>query len=125
RAEEATQSAHRTVWMTTLLLAAVTAAAIVVFLIVIQRGVSRPLTAVVGVLGDLARGNTAVVVSGSTRRDEIGALVGAVQIFKDKMTESAGRRGEREQLKARAEAEKRSALVRIAHDFEVIVGNIV
>ena len=125
RAEEATQSAHRTVWMTALLLGAVTAAAIVVFLIVIQRGVSRPLTAVVGVLGDLARGNTTVAVSGSTRRDEIGALVGAVQIFKDKMIESDRLRGEQEQLEARAEAEKKSALVKIAHDFEVIVGNIV
>src|SRR4029077_13214922 len=59
RAQDATASAHRTSWTTSLLLAVVTAVAMVIFLIAIQRGISRPLTRVVGVLGDLARGNTA------------------------------------------------------------------
>jgi methyl-accepting chemotaxis protein len=125
QADEATQSARRTAWTTALLLAMVTTAAIVIFLVAIQRSISRPLTRVVGVLGDLARGNTAVKVDGSARRDEIGALIKAVEIFKEHMSESDRLRGEQEQLKVRSEAEKKAVLGRIADDFEAAVGNIV
>ncbi len=124
-AQEATERAHRTSWTTALLLAVVTAAAVVTFLIVIQRGISRPLTRVVGVLGDLASGNTAIALDASMRRDEIGALINTVQIFKERMIETDRLRGEQEHLKAHAEAEKKAVLGRIADDFEVAVGTIV
>jgi methyl-accepting chemotaxis protein len=124
-AEDATASGKRTSWTTSLLLAVVTLVAVALFLIAIQRNISRPLTRVVGVLGDLARGNTAVELSASTRRDEIGGLINAVQIFKERMIESDRLRGEQDQLKARAEADKKAVLGRIADDFEAAVGNIV
>jgi methyl-accepting chemotaxis protein len=125
RAKDARENAAASVWTTGLLLAGMTAGAIVVFLLAIERGISRPLTGVVGVLGDLARGNTAVAVGGLERRDEIGKVAGAIQVFKERMIESDRLRAEQDQLKARAEAEKKAVLGRIAEEFELVVGNIV
>ena len=125
RANEAKDGARWTLWMTSLLLGGVTVVAVVVFLIAVQRGVSRPLSGVVAVLSDLASGNTAVEVSGLRRRDEIGEVAKAIQVFKERMIESDRLRGEQEQLKVRAEAEKKAVLARIAEDFEAAVGNIV
>ncbi len=124
-AQEASDNAHRTSWITSVVLAVVTVLAIVMFLVAVQRGISRPLTRVVGILGDLASGNTAVEVSVSTRRDEVGALFNAVQIFKDKLLETDRLRGEQEQLKAKAETDRKAILGRIADEFEAVVGNIV
>jgi methyl-accepting chemotaxis protein len=125
QAQEATLSAHRTSWMTGLLLGLVTSAAIAIFLVAIQRSISRPLTRVVDVLSDLAKGNTAVELSASTRRDEIGALINVVRIFKEHMLEGDRLRGEQEQLKVQSEADRKAVLARIAGEFEAAIGNIV
>ena len=125
RARDAKESAHSTLWMTSLLLGGVTALAVVAFLIAVQRSISRPLTGVVAVLSDLAGGNTAVEVGGLRRSDEIGEVARGVHVFKERMIESDRLRGEQEQLKGRAEAEKRAALGKIADEFEAVVGNIV
>jgi methyl-accepting chemotaxis protein len=125
RAKEATDSAYSTMWMTILLLTVATAGAVVLFLVAIQRGISRPLTGAIAVIRDLARGNTAVAVSGLQRRDEIGELAKAVQVFKDKMIESEHLQREQEASKHRAEADKKALLGRIADEFEAVVGNIV
>jgi methyl-accepting chemotaxis protein len=125
RAKDARDSAYSTMWMTILLLSVATAGAVVLFLVAIQRGISRPLTSVVAVLSDLAHGNTAVAVSGLGRRDEIGELAKAVQVFKDKMIESEHLQREQEASKHRAEADKKALLGRIADEFESVVGNIV
>jgi methyl-accepting chemotaxis protein len=125
RAKEATDSAYSTMWMTVLLLSVVTVGAVVLFLVAIERGISRPLTGAVAVLRDLARGNTAVAVSGLQRRDEIGELAKAVQVFKDKVIESEHLLREQELSKHRAEADKKVLLGRIADEFESAVGNIV
>jgi methyl-accepting chemotaxis protein len=125
QAQEATVSARRTFWTTSLLLGLVTSAAIAIFLIAIQRGISRPLTRVVDVISDLAKGNTAVELSASSRRDEIGALINAVRIFKQHMLEGDRLRGEQEQLKRQSEADRKAVLARIAGEFEAAIGNIV
>jgi methyl-accepting chemotaxis protein len=125
RAKEATDSAYSTMWMTILLLTVVTVGAVVLFLVAVERSISRPLTGAVTVLRDLARGNTAIAVSGLQRRDEIGELAKAVQVFKDKMIESEHLLHEQEASKHRAEADKKALLGRIADEFESEVGNIV
>src|SRR3546814_12940439 len=47
--------------------------------------VTRPIGRITSVMKDLARGDTAVEVTGGGRRDEIGEMAGAVQVFKDSM----------------------------------------
>jgi len=46
---------------------------------------TRPITRITGVMNTLAEGNTGVDVTGNERRDEIGEMAKAVQVFKDNM----------------------------------------
>ena len=125
RAREAKEMASHTTWVASLLLAAVTLGAVLVFFVALQRGVARPLSRVVDVLTDLASGNTAVEVAGLNRRDEIGAVAKAMQVFKERMIEAERMRGEQEELKRRAEAEKKALLERLADEFAAAIGSVV
>jgi methyl-accepting chemotaxis protein len=123
--KEANDNAHRSTWMTIVLLSVVSVVAIAVFLIAIQKGISRPLTNVIGIVTALSQGDTDVEVSGQQRRDEIGQVAKALQVFKDNMIETARLRGEQEELKQRSDSEKKAVLGKLADDFESAVGEIV
>jgi methyl-accepting chemotaxis protein len=125
RAREATARAAHTTWVTIIILVGVTAVTVLLFFLAVHRSVTRPLTRVVDVLGDLARGNTGVEVNGLARRDEIGAVAKAMQVFKERMIESDRLRGEQEEVKRRAEAEKKAALAQLADEFAAATGNVV
>ena len=47
--------------------------------------ITRPIRRMTDTMGVLATGNTAVAVEGAERKDEIGAMAKAVQVFKDNM----------------------------------------
>jgi methyl-accepting chemotaxis protein len=73
--------------------------------VIIARGITGPLTAMTGAMGKLAEGKLETVVPAIGRRDKIGEMADAVQIFKDnaikvrQMTseqEAHGRRNQRE-----------------------------
>lgn len=51
-------------------------------------GITRPLGAMTGAMGDLAGGNLAVDVIGLDRKDEVGKLARALQTFKDNAIEA-------------------------------------
>ncbi|HYZ64833.1 MAG TPA: HAMP domain-containing methyl-accepting chemotaxis protein [Acetobacteraceae bacterium] len=67
--------------------------------VVILRRLVLPLQQITTVIDRVASGDTTAEVSGVGRRDEIGALAGAVQVFKDNLHHS--RKLEREQAEAR------------------------
>ena len=48
-------------------------------------GVSRPITIITGVMRRLSEHDTGVAIFGVERGDEIGAMAGAIQVFKDNM----------------------------------------
>jgi methyl-accepting chemotaxis protein len=48
-------------------------------------GVSRPITIITGVMRRLSEHDTGVAIFGVERKDEIGAMAGAIQVFKDNM----------------------------------------
>jgi len=125
RAREATARAARTTWLTIMLLVGVTGLTVLMFFLAVHRTIARPLTRAVAVLGDLARGNTAVKVGGQGRTDEIGAVARAMQVFKERMIESDRLRGEQEDIKRHAEADKKAALARLADAFAAATGNVV
>ncbi len=124
RASAVHEDLTRVTWGATLLLTAVAAVAVTVFLVVIQREISRPLSRIVGVLTDLARGNTAAEVNGLNRRDEIGELAQAMQVFKDNLIEA-------ERLRAEQQAEQQRRLDRSKRieasvaGFEKAIGEVV
>ncbi|KMO31716.1 hypothetical protein VQ02_25525 [Methylobacterium variabile] len=86
-------------------------------------GIARPLTRMARAMNDLAAGDLAVEVTGTGRRDEVGALARALQVFKDsagEMRRLASRETERNEAAAR-----RAALVDgLAKEFETKVGDL-
>src|SRR4029078_12115424 len=59
------------------------------------------------------------------RKDEIGALGQAMQAFKDSMIEADRLRAEQKENEARASAERKGAMHKLANEFEKAVGHIV
>jgi methyl-accepting chemotaxis protein len=51
----------------------------------VQRGAVRPLVQITSRMRDLAEGNKAIEIVGVGRKDEIGQIAAAVQVFKDNM----------------------------------------
>lgn len=90
-----------------------------------RNSISTPLRRIVGVLTELARGNTEVEIAGAERRDEIGEVARAAGFFRDQAIQNAAMTRERDAQKARSEAEKRQALAELAQEFELSVGKVV
>jgi methyl-accepting chemotaxis protein len=91
----------------------------------IGRGISRPVVRMCAAMRALAGGDSAVDIPGVGRKDEIGEMAGAVQVFKDSMNEAERLRAEQEGQKARAEQERRQAMMKLADSFESGVKGIV
>jgi methyl-accepting chemotaxis protein len=96
---------------------AVVAAGIGVAL-VLAIGLSQPLTRITRMMGILSAGDTSVEVPGVGRRDEIGQIAAAVQVFKDSMLESERLRAEQEVQRAAADQAKSEALLSMAEAIE-------
>jgi methyl-accepting chemotaxis protein len=91
----------------------------------IGRSISKALSAMIAAMTKLAGGNLQIAVPGLGRRDEIGEMAGAVDVFKNSMIETERLRAE--QLEAeKQQAERRKADMReLADAFEGAVGEIV
>jgi methyl-accepting chemotaxis protein len=87
-------------------------------------GVSRPISVITGVMRRLAEHDTSVEVSGRDRKDEIGAIAGAVQIFKENMIKadelSAAQAAERAAKEQRADK-----MVILVRNFESTIAGMV
>ncbi|AWI59929.1 methyl-accepting chemotaxis protein [Sinorhizobium fredii] len=53
-----------------------------VILLVLNVGMVRPLSAITSVMRRLAEGDTSITVAGDSRRDEIGAMASALEVFR-------------------------------------------
>ena len=91
----------------------------------VTRSVTRPISGIVGAMRQLARGNTTILVPGGQRDDEIGAIAGAVQVFKDTIIEAERLRAEQIEVEKRGQAKRKADMHRLASEFEREVGNIV
>lgn len=103
---------------------AILAGAIVLALL-LGRGLSRPLTAITGVMNRLSSGDTSVTIPGSDRADELGTMAKAVDVFRRNMLDSAAMREAQEADKARAELEKQALQRQMADRFEADVRGVV
>jgi methyl-accepting chemotaxis protein len=93
--------------------------------IFIGRGISNPVVAMTEAMKKLANGELETEIIGQKRKDEIGEMAGAVQVFKENAIEV--RRLEAEQVKAneRVEVEKRRSMNELADGFEAAVMGVV
>ncbi|MDX9860518.1 MAG: methyl-accepting chemotaxis protein, partial [Rhodospirillales bacterium] len=87
--------------------------------------ITRPLASVTAVMHGLADGKLEVEVPFLERRDEIGSMAAAVQVFKDNAVEKVRLEAEQEAKDREAEEEKHRAMARMADQFETSVGEVV
>jgi methyl-accepting chemotaxis protein len=91
----------------------------------VTRSVTKPISGIVEAMRKLAKGNTAVAVPGGKRSDEIGAIAGAVQVFKETIIEAERLRAEQVAVEKRGNEKRKADMHRLAGEFEQEVGNIV
>jgi methyl-accepting chemotaxis protein len=80
----------------------------IVLAFLLGRGLSRPLAAITAVMNRLSSGDTAVTIPGSARKDELGTMAGAVDVFRRSMIEARTMREAQEASKQQAELEKKA-----------------
>jgi methyl-accepting chemotaxis protein len=92
---------------------------------VVSRRVAAPLGAMTVAMRALAGGDKTVAVPAVGRRDEIGEMACAVEVFKQNAIEVDRLQSEQEDLKRRAEADKRAAMNTLADEFQASVEGVV
>jgi methyl-accepting chemotaxis protein len=98
-------------------------AAVLAFLL--GRGMSRPLAAITAVMNRLSTGDTDVTIPGGERKDELGSMARAVDVFRRNMIETSSLREAQEAAKQQAEREKQALQLQMADRFEAQVKSVV
>ena len=119
--EAAASSAQRNLILGTMAILA--GAILLAFLL--GRGLSRPLAAITAVMNRLSSGDTEVTIPGGDRKDELGTMAIAVDVFRRNMIEARDMREAQEAAKLQAEREKKALQSDMADRFEVDVKGVV
>ncbi len=107
-----------------LVVAGVSVVGAVVLAFVIGRSISRPVVAISRAMEKVSDGDLQTEVPGRGRKDEVGAMADALEVFKTSLAQAAEARAAREADEA-AQAEVRRAEVhQLADMFEQTVGGI-
>jgi methyl-accepting chemotaxis protein len=91
----------------------------------IGRGISKPVIAMTGAMGKLAGGDKQIIVPALGRKDEIGQMADAVEVFKQNALEMDRLQAEQKLQEQRAAEEKKRSMNELAGQFESSVGGIV
>ncbi|MDD1517281.1 HAMP domain-containing protein [Bradyrhizobium sp. WBAH42] len=87
RRDAVQNSAYATAYTATVMGAAASLMIAVLMGILLTRAIARPITRMTGAMAALAKGDTSIDVPGIDRRDEIGAMAAAVNVFKKGIVE--------------------------------------
>lgn len=99
--------------------------ALISFWIAFSR-ILRPMAALTAAMGELAKGNFAVVLPGLERKDEMGDMARAVETFKIKAEQKARDEAEAKMKQDQLAAQQRKAdMHRLADGFEAAVGAVI
>ena len=111
---------------------AVTIGALVVLILIalglryaLARAIARPVTRITEVMRRLSEGDTSVAIFGLGRRDELGAMASAVEVFKLNALDRQRLEVERIEVERRAAEAKATAMAELAESFEIKVGHLV
>jgi methyl-accepting chemotaxis protein len=99
--------------------------ALLLILLVVTRSVIQPLRAMTDRMSKLAAKDFAVELPGLGRRDEIGEMARAVEVFRTSGLEVERMRAEQAARETRATHERKTGMHKLAEAFEAVVGNIV
>lgn len=93
--------------------------------LMIGSGIAGPIQRMTSAMQRLAGGDTQVEVPGRGRRDEIGAMAEAVQVFKENAIEKMQMEAAQVESARQAEKEKRQTMNALADGFERSVSSVV
>ncbi|UEM25176.1 methyl-accepting chemotaxis protein (plasmid) [Skermanella mucosa] len=91
----------------------------------IGRSIAVPVISMTDAMRRLAGGDTDVAIPAVGRKDEIGQMAVTVQVFKDNMIRTREMEREAREAGARAAAERKAAMLKLADSFEASVKGIV
>ena len=91
----------------------------------IARSISVPLSRLTRNMDGLAQGDTSEAPENQDRRDEIGKMARAVEVFRENAIRTKKLEAEREQMELQAEQEKCSMMMKLADDFSASVGSVI
>jgi HAMP domain-containing protein len=94
-------------------------------LLLVTRSVIGPLRGMTDRMTKLARKDFSVEPSDLERKDEIGEMARAVEVFRNSGLEFERMRAEQAEQEQRAAEQRRAATHKLAGEFEAVVGNIV
>jgi methyl-accepting chemotaxis protein len=117
-------AASRAFWVQVALLVGAITASIGLMMLMSWR-VTGPLLTIQAAMHKLAGGDMSADVAFGDRKDEIGALAGAMQTFKSSMIEAERLRAEQKETETRSAVQRREDMARLADDFQAKVGHIV
>ncbi|TQV80499.1 methyl-accepting chemotaxis protein [Denitrobaculum tricleocarpae] len=90
-----------------------------------NRSIARPISNITAVMRRLAKGEIQIDVPGLDRRDELGDMAGAVQVFKENASEARRLGEESAHASQQAEREKREATLKMAEELENSIKSVV
>ena len=85
----------------------------------------RPLKLLNGTMRQLAQGDLTAIVASTGRKDEIGAMATAVQVFKDNLIRTRQLEAETAQATLAADEQRKVGMRQMADGFEAAVGGII
>jgi methyl-accepting chemotaxis protein len=121
-AETSTRDSIKT-WMLIALGLAVVVVSTVSFLT--GGAISKAISAMVRAMTGLAGGDTDVATPGLGRKDEIGEMASAVEVFKTNMIEADRLRAEQAVAEQKRAQQRKADMIKLADDFEGAVGEII
>ena len=92
---------------------------------IVGNGIAGPIARMTASMGTLAGGDTSVEIPGTDRKDEIGEMAGAVQVFKDNAIERIQLEEQQAQKDKEAEEKKRRDMAGLADAFEASVNEVI
>ena len=90
-----------------------------------SRSIAVPLVSMTEAMGSLAEGNLDAEIPAQGRKDEIGEMSAAVQVFKENAVRNKELEASQAAQKLQAEEDKRNMMNQLADDFDANVGGIV
>jgi len=98
---------------------------VVLGLVAVNLSLTRPMVQMTDAMGRLANGNLTIEILNVDRRDEIGEVAKAVQVFKDNAIRVQQLEAEQKNAEAHAAAQRKADMDELAGEFEAAVGKIV
>jgi methyl-accepting chemotaxis protein len=88
-------------------------------------GIARPIGRITESMGVLAGGDTKAEIPFAARKDEIGRMAAAVQVFRDNMIKARALEAAAAETEKRSAAQRKSDMHKLADEFQAAIGNII